>query len=83
MSEIVEIDTEAQAGYVTVSSRPIARTKILTDDLIVDLDDKGDVVGVEVLDLASPQDDRRLTLDESIALVQERYAEALATLRQM
>lgn len=36
-----------------------------------------------IIDLTAPQDDRRLTFDEAVRLVQERYAEAITLLGKL
>lgn len=45
----IDLDAEAQAGYVTLSDEPIVRTRQLTDSVLVDLDAMDMVVGIEVL----------------------------------
>ncbi len=47
----VEVDRDAGAAYVHLSARPVARTVEHGEDLFVDLDDLGMVVGVEILNL--------------------------------
>ena len=47
----IEIDAEADAGYVHVTQAPVARTYEVADGIIVDFDVTGDMVGVEVLAL--------------------------------
>lgn len=43
--------TELQAGYVELNGNTVRRSEELTEDVIVDLDEFGCVVGVEFLDL--------------------------------
>lgn len=43
--------SELHAGYVELADKKIHRSEELTDDVIVDLDEFGCVVGVELLDL--------------------------------
>lgn len=49
---VVEIDTAVDAGYIRVSTEPVATTSQFNDSIIVDLDKYGRVVGIEVLELA-------------------------------
>jgi len=49
----VSIDYEADAAYLTLTSKAVARTCKLTDDVLVDLDEFDMVVGVELLSLAA------------------------------
>ncbi|MGH3540892.1 MAG: DUF2283 domain-containing protein [Pseudonocardiaceae bacterium] len=55
----VEIDQEADAAYVQLSTGQVARTVGFNDDVNIDLDEHGVVVGIELLDLGSsvPLDD--------------------------
>lgn len=50
----VEIDHAANASYIQLSDKPISRTRCFNDRVIVDLDDEGVVVGIEVLGLDTP-----------------------------
>jgi uncharacterized protein YuzE len=45
-------DAAARAHYVHLTERPVSRTVELSDSVMVDLDENGDVVGVEVLEHA-------------------------------
>ena len=52
MTPRVEIDTEACAAYVRFSEKPVGSTKIVDVNnrlVTVDLDDEGQVVGVEMI----------------------------------
>lgn len=42
-------DAEANAWYVYLTDAPIVRQQRLSDDVILDVDAEGNVVGVEVL----------------------------------
>ena len=70
----VEIDQDAGAAYVQLSVGPVARTVEFNEDLNIELDRHGVVVGIELLDLG-----RTIPLDD----IAERYhirTEALRTL---
>lgn len=49
----VEIDSVVSAAYITLSTNPVAETREVTDSVLVDLDDHGVAVGIEVLDLTA------------------------------
>lgn len=46
----VEVDTEIGAAYVHLSDAPVARTEEYSDEIAVDLDSFGVIVGIELLD---------------------------------
>jgi uncharacterized protein YuzE len=49
-----EYDESVRALYITLTDRPVARTvEALEDRVYVDLDDRNDIVGVEVLGVPS------------------------------
>lgn len=50
----VKIDTEAGAAYLRLGRGQVARTVEFTEDVYVDLDQFGVVVGIELLDLDTP-----------------------------
>lgn len=47
----ISFDPEADAAYVTVSARPknVAETRVVGDDIMVDVASDGTVLGVEIL----------------------------------
>ena len=45
----ITFDKEADAMYIYLQSKKVFRTKQITDDTIVDLDKKGNVIGIELL----------------------------------
>jgi uncharacterized protein YuzE len=47
----IEIDEWADAAYARVTETPVARTEEVADGIVVDLDAKDEMVGVEVLGL--------------------------------
>ena len=50
----VKLDRDAGAAYLRLSTNSIARTVECSEDIYVDLDAMGVVVGVELLDLMTP-----------------------------
>ncbi len=63
----VQYDAEAEACYLELSRRPLARTVHLDDGVMVDVDEAGEPVGVEFL---WSRDD---ILVEAMKLVVERF----------
>jgi uncharacterized protein YuzE len=53
---MLRIDAEADAAYVEFRHAPAARTEQLSDQLIVDYDKSGAVIGVEILDVSEGVD---------------------------
>lgn len=53
-----ELDTNADALYVTLTPASVARQVVITDDLVVDVDVGGKPVGVEVLSVSRSWDPR-------------------------
>lgn len=47
----VTVDLDADAAYILMTNRRVAESRVLGDGTVVDLDDMGIVVGVEVLAL--------------------------------
>lgn len=47
----VEIDTAVDAGYIRVSDAKVTSTSEFSESIVVDLDEYGRVVGIEVLEL--------------------------------
>ena len=45
----VEFDPEVRAWYLTLSDTPVSTTVHVSDEVLVDLDESGGVVGVEFL----------------------------------
>ncbi len=45
----VDFDPEVQAWYLTLSDAPVAKTVHVSDEVVVDVDTSGAVVGVEFL----------------------------------
>ena len=44
-----ESDREAHAVYITVASGEVNRTRRISDSLMVDVDKKGKILGIEIL----------------------------------
>lgn len=58
---VLTVDNDADAAYITMTSREITESKELGNGIIVDLDAMGIVVGIEILGLESRIPFQRLT----------------------
>jgi uncharacterized protein YuzE len=47
----IEIDREADAAYVRLSERPVARTQEIQEGILIDFDSDEGIIGLEVLGL--------------------------------
>lgn len=54
----ISYDCEVDAGYIQLRKGEVHKTVCLSDDINVDLDKKGAVVGVEVLFISEVKPDR-------------------------
>lgn len=52
----IQLDRVADAVYMKLTDSKITKTVEVTDRLIMDLDEKGDTVGIEILDASSQQE---------------------------
>ena len=53
----VRVDHGADAVYVNLTDRPIKESEEVADGIVVDYDDEGRIVGVEILDASKRTDD--------------------------
>jgi YD repeat-containing protein len=53
----VRVDQGADAVYVNLTDRPIKESEEVADGIIVDYDDQGRIVGVEILDASKRTED--------------------------
>jgi uncharacterized protein YuzE len=53
----VRVDRSADAVYVNLTDRPIKDSAEVADGIIVDYDDEGRIVGIEVLDASRRTED--------------------------
>jgi uncharacterized protein YuzE len=66
----LEYDSQADAIYIRLEDVAVASTRELEDNLIVDLDAKGKMVGIELLfvsDYLSPEDIDSFTVTNLLA----------------
>ncbi|MGH3227308.1 MAG: DUF2283 domain-containing protein [Streptosporangiaceae bacterium] len=50
----LKYDLNIGALYVALADRPVARTRELDDNTFIDLDEDGDVIGIEVISIRHP-----------------------------
>lgn len=50
VSITIEVDTELHAAYISLSDDPVVRTVEFSEQIMVDLDEFGVAVGIELLD---------------------------------
>jgi uncharacterized protein YuzE len=53
----VRVDHTADAVYLNLTDRPIKDSAEVADGIVVDYDDQGRIVGVEILDASKRTDD--------------------------
>ena len=53
----VRVDHGADAVYLNLTDRPIKESEEVADGIVVDYDDQGRIVGIEILDAAKRTDD--------------------------
>jgi len=52
-SRTITVDTSVGACYIALSDCPVTRTEEFSDDVLVDLNEYGVAVGIEILDLTA------------------------------
>jgi uncharacterized protein YuzE len=65
----IEYDSYAKALYIRLQERKVNRTLEINEDLNLDLDEKGNLIGVEIL---NPED---YPMEKILAPVVEEYTE--------
>lgn len=58
---IKSYDTVAESGYIRFSRNPVAQTKEITTNIVCDLDQDGQLVGIEMIDCI-PTDLEKMTM---------------------
>jgi uncharacterized protein YuzE len=53
----VRVDQAADAVYLNLTDRPIKDSAEVADGIVVDYDDRGRIVGIEILDASRRTDD--------------------------
>ncbi len=64
----VRVDHGADAVYLNLTERPIMESEEVADGIVVDYDDKGRIVGIEILDASKRTDDPQVLTQFSFEL---------------
>jgi uncharacterized protein YuzE len=64
----VRVDHTADAVYVNLTDRPIKDSEEVADGIVVDYDDAGRIVGIEILDASKRTDDPAVLKQFSLEL---------------
>jgi len=64
----VRVDHGADAVYLNLTDRPIMESEEVADGIIVDYDEQGRIVGVEILDASKRTDDPAVLKQFSIEM---------------
>jgi uncharacterized protein YuzE len=64
----VRVDHSADAVYLNLTDRPIKESEEVADGVIVDYDDEGRIVGIEILDASKRTDDPAVLKQFSIKM---------------
>jgi len=72
MEYIIEYDSAADVSYIRIRRDKIADTIELDDNMIVDLNDKGEIVGLEILSFSKSKIDLNKIILQGIEAVIEQ-----------
>ena len=62
----IEYSKEDDALYITLKEADVADTDELTEDIIIDYDNRGNVVGIEVLDASQHVDMANISISTKL-----------------
>jgi len=60
---IIHYSKDADALYIRLADKRVADTDQLNEDVIIDYDEKGDVIAIEILDASKKTDIARTIID--------------------
>ena len=67
---IKSYDDMAQSGYIRFSRKSVAQTKEITSSILCDLDQDGQLVGIEIIDcIPADLEKMTMTIDNQSVLV--------------
>jgi uncharacterized protein YuzE len=75
----LKYDLDAGALYITLADRPVARTRGIDDNTSIDLDEAGEVVGIEVISIRHPWPLGRILREYSIPAAEAAQLRAYFT----
>jgi len=64
----VRVDHGADAIYLNLTDRPIKDSEEVADGIVVDYDDEGRIVGIEILDASKRTDDPKVLMQFSFEM---------------
>jgi len=64
----VRVDHGADAIYLNLTDRPIKDSEEVADGIVVDYDDEGRIVGIEILDASKRTDDPEVLMQFSFEM---------------
>ncbi len=67
----IEYSKEDDALYITLKHADIADTDELTEDIIIDYDKVGNIVGIEVLDASQHVDMESISISNNLEIQEE------------
>ncbi len=70
----INYSQDADAIYIRLRENPVADTDAITDDIIMDYDDAGNVVAIEILSASSKVDIREMIVQAFDKVMVERPA---------
>lgn len=69
---------DADAIYIRLKENDIYNTDEVTEDIVMDFDDKGNVIGIEILSVSEKVDVRELIVQSFDKVMVDKVAVALA-----
>jgi len=79
---VLDVDTEADAGYVSLRDAPVARTEQFSPIVLVDIDAAGTPVGIEILTLSAEVDVDGIIARYNVPDIRDALKDALGRARQ-
>ena len=64
----MRVDHGADAIYLNLTDRPIKDSEEVADGIVVDYDDEGRIVGIEILDASKRTDDPKVLMQFSFEM---------------
>jgi uncharacterized protein YuzE len=67
------VDNEVQAAYISLTKNSVASTVVVTDNIIIDFDDNGQIIGIEIMNSGKVKENVENSLQgKSISFVQHQ-----------
>lgn len=69
----ITVDNEVEAAYISLTRNSVASTVVITDNIIIDFDDNGQIIGIEIINSGKVNDNVETALqNKAISLVQHQ-----------